>query len=323
MTLTQLTRNGVQLSVAQDDKHAADATRARALTASFAAEYPFTPHFFETPHGTQHYLDEGPKDAAPLLAVHGNPSWSFLYRHLAFGLRAKTRVIAPDHLGCGLSDKPQDAPYRLADHIERLCALVEFLDLTCITLCVHDWGGAIGMGFAQRMPERLSRLIILNSAAFTPFPEGPIPARIAVCRTPTLGPVLMRGLNAFARAAGRMATVRSLSAPVRRGFIAPYANWSERVALDQFLRDIPNSPSHPTHATLAAIEAGLPSLTHLPAMIIWGERDWCFTPAFRRRWQEAFPDACAHVVEDAGHWVLEDAHEQALPWIREFLQTSE
>ncbi|MDP6518514.1 MAG: alpha/beta fold hydrolase [Planctomycetota bacterium] len=298
--------------------------RARALTADFAAEFPFAPHFLDHPDGALHYLDEGPatggsEQAGPLLAIHGNPSWSFLYRNLVRDLRPTTRLIAPDHLGCGLSDKPAAGPYTLSAHIQRLCSLVEQLDLTNITLCVHDWGGAIGMGCALELPDRFSRLIILNSGAFPPFPGGGVPARINICRAPLLGPVLMRGLNAFGRAAGRMTSVRPLGPEARRGFIAPYGSWAERVALDAFVRDIPTSPRHPSYPVLTRIAAGLPSLAHLPALIVWGEQDWCFTPAFRQRWQEAFPAARTETIADAGHWLLEDAPERALPWIREFL----
>ncbi|HJO27144.1 MAG TPA: alpha/beta fold hydrolase [Planctomycetota bacterium] len=311
---------------ARAEQPGARPARARQVTSGFADEYPFAPHFFESSDGSLHYLDEGPTQApeggdttGPLLAIHGNPSWSFLYRNLVRSLRPRTRVIAPDHLGCGLSDKPAAGPYRLADHIARLTALVEHLDLRDITLCVHDWGGAIGLGCALAIPERFSRLVILNSAAFPPFPGGGVPARISICRAPGLGPFLMRRLNAFAHAAGRLATVRPLSAPARRGFIAPYGTWADRVALDAFVRDIPADPDHPSHATLSAVAAGLPSLANLPTLILWGERDWCFTPAFRRRWQEAFPQARTESISDAGHWVLEDAPERALPCIREFL----
>jgi haloalkane dehalogenase len=299
----------------------ARAAAARALVAPFAAEYPFAPRFLDVGPGALHYVDEGPRDAAPLLCLHGNPSWSFLYRRLARELRDRHRVVAPDHLGCGLSDKPQGWSYRLADHVANLERLVEALDLRDITLVVHDWGGAIGFGMATRHPERVARLVILNTAA---FPEGRMPLRIALCRTPVLGEALIRRCNAFALAAVRMAVVKHerMTPVVRRGFLAPYADAASRIAHWRFVQDIPMSPRHPSYATLEEIDAGIPRLADRPAAIYWGERDFCFTPAFRRMWERRLPGAEVHGIEDAGHYVLEDAHERILPWLRDFLARS-
>ena len=157
-------------------------------------EYPFDPHFMTTTSGRLHYIDEGPRDAPPLLMLHGNPTWSFYYRHLVRGLSDTYRVIVPDHLGCGLSDKPKQATYTLRGHIDRLAALVEHLSLTDITLVVHDWGGAIGMGFAVEHPERIGRFVVFNTAA---FPSPHMPWQIGLCRIPGFGALAIRGFNAF------------------------------------------------------------------------------------------------------------------------------
>src|SRR5207237_1308320 len=146
-----------------------------------------------------------------------------------------------------------------------------------ITLVVHDWGGAIGLGVAGRDPERFARLLILNSAA---FPGGPMPLRIALCRTPLLGELAVRGLNAFALAATVTTTVRPLAPEVKRGLLAPYGSWYDRIAIHRFVMDIPTAPTHPSYAALAAVERGLERLRSLPATLVWGERDWCFTPWF-------------------------------------------
>ena len=127
---------------------------AERICAPFRDEYPFEQNFFKTRAGALHFLDEGPRDAAPILCVHGNPTWSFYYRRLVREFRENSRVIAPDHIGCGLSEKPQNWSYRLADHVANLEELVLGLDLRRITLVVHDWGGAIGCGVAVRNPER-------------------------------------------------------------------------------------------------------------------------------------------------------------------------
>ncbi len=303
-------------------EHAASReTRARELTASFRAEYPFEPHFLRFADGVAlHYLDEGPRDAPVLLCLHGNPTWSFFFRGLVRGLSASHRVIAPDHVGCGLSDKPQDYPYRLETHVANVERLVEQLGLRDITLVVHDWGGAIGMGFARRHPELVRRLVVLNTAAFR---SAAIPLRISVCRLPFLGPLAVRGLGAFSRAALGMALEQRARGAVRRGYLAPHATWRDRVATLAFVRDIPLAAGHPSWDELVRIEASLPEFRDRPMLIVWGERDWCFTPAFRAEWQRRFPDAEVRIAADAGHWVLEDAGERALSWIAEFLAATE
>jgi haloalkane dehalogenase len=284
---------------------------------AWRALYPFTPHFIRVGEHSLHYVDEGPRDAPPVLLLHGNPTWSFYWRDLIRGLRDERRVVAPDHLGCGLSDKPQDWSYRLAGHIENLERLVLELDLRDLTLGVHDWGGAIGLGFAARHPDRVSRLLLFNTAA---FPSRAIPLRIALCRIPGLGALAVRGFNGFLRASARMATEKGLARDVWQGYLAPYGSWRDRVALLRFVQDIPLGPGHPSWDTLLAIEEGLPRLQDRPTLILWGERDWCFTPAFREEWQRRFPDAEVHTFPDAGHYVVEDAAEGVLSLSRDFLR---
>ena len=301
---------------------AAREARRAAKVRAFADEYPFAPHFHRLPDGLRvHYVDEGPADAAPLLFVHGNPTWSFYWRKPIQAFAAEQRCIAPDHLGCGFSDKPAAWSYRLADHVANLEHLVLALDLRRITLVVHDWGGPIGLGFAERHRDRIARLIVLNTAA---FPNdtwgGRAPLRIRACRTPLFGPLAVRGLNAFARMATVMAVEKHerMTPTVRAGFLAPYDSYENRIATLRFVEDIPLSRSHPTYPTLAGIADGLAGLRGLPMCIIWGERDWCFTPAFRREWQRRFPDARVHTADDAGHYVVEDAAERVVDWIRAF-----
>lgn len=281
---------------------------------SWKGQYPFASRFLPVGANRLHYLDEG--SGPPVLFVHGNPTWSFYWRHLVTALRGTHRAVAIDHLGCGLSDKPEAGPYRLKDHVDRLEALVLALDLRDITLVVHDWGGAIGMGVAVRHPERFARFVVFNTAA---FPSPAIPLRIAACRVPLLGALAVRGLNGFAGAAIFMATERGLDATARAGYLAPYDSWAHRVAVHRFVQDIPMAPSHPSWAALEGIAAGLAALRDRPMLILWGEKDWCFTPAFREEWERRFPAARVHRFEDAGHYVVEDARERILPLMQGFL----
>ncbi|MDD3119307.1 MAG: alpha/beta fold hydrolase, partial [Victivallales bacterium] len=163
-------------------------------TADIDELYPFKSNYYVVKGYKYHYLDEG--QGAPMVMVHGNPTWSFFYRRLIKEFSRTHRVIVPDHLGCGLSDKPQNFEYRLETHIENLESLIVALKIDAITLVVHDWGGAIGMGFAVRHPHRIKSLIILNSGAFS---MDVMPWPIWLCRLPWLGEVMVRKFNLFAR----------------------------------------------------------------------------------------------------------------------------
>jgi haloalkane dehalogenase len=288
----------------------------RALPPGFEQEYPFTSKYFDLDGRRYHYVDEGAGET--LLCVHGNPTWSFAWRNVIRGLSANYRVIAVDHIGCGFSDKPQDYDYRLRTHIDNLSRFVVGLDLKNVTLLAHDWGGAIGMGTAGRLPERFSRFVLFNTAAFR---STRIPLRIAVCRWPLFGPVGVRGFNLFARAALTMAVTRHerMTPAVRAGYLLPYGSWDDRVAILRFVQDIPLSPDHPSYAELVKVEEGLKALKAPPKLFIWGERDWCFTPQFLDEFLERFPDAESLRLPAAGHYVFEDAHETIVPRIRQFL----
>ena len=270
--------------------------------------YPFTSHRFALPTAGSpelHYVDEG-QGSQCVLCVHGNPTWSFYYREVVLAQRGHARVVAVDNLGCGLSDKPQDYPYDLTHHIANLVALVKHLDLQRITLVVHDWGGAIGLGAALEMPERIAGLMILNTAA---FPPPYIPLRIAACRLPLVGNWAMRRLNLFARAALTMTLNRLPKLPdaVAAGLIAPYDSWANRVAIARFVQDIPRGASHPTWQRLKAIEGRLPQFNDRPVELVWGMRDWCFRPECLERFEQLLPSAHVTRLDDVGHYVMEEA----------------
>lgn len=210
----------------------------------------------------------------------------------------------------GLSEKPQDYTYTLARRIDDLEALVKSLGVRRIHLVVHDWGGAIGFGLAARMPETIGRIVILNTAAFR---SRSIPFRIAVCRNRSLGTLLVRGLNGFAGPAVRMAMHRrSLDEGERRGFLFPYDSWAHRVAVDAFVKDIPLESAHVSYATLTTVEEGLPQFSGNRISIVWGGQDFCFNDEFLDRWKTIFPQARVTRIADAGHYVLDDAGEEAI-----------
>jgi pimeloyl-ACP methyl ester carboxylesterase len=282
------------------------------------SEYPFAPRSFDTPGGARmSFLDEGPRADSAVLMLHGNPTWSFYYRHLVSALAPQRRCVVPDHIGMGLSEKPQDYDYTLATRIADIEALVASLELKQIDLVVHDWGGAIGFGLAARHPELIRRLVVLNTGAFA---SPRIPARIALCKAPLVGPLLVRGANGFAWPATWMAMHRrALSADEKRGYLLPYDSWANRVAVSAFVQDIPMSPSHRTWKTLAEVERGLGQFRDRPALIVWGGQDFCFNDSFLARWREELPQAKVHRIADAGHYVLDDARDEVLPIVSAFL----
>lgn len=277
--------------------------------------YPFTPQSFDTGRGRMSYLDEGAGDEAVVM-VHGNPTWSFYYRNLVRGLRGDLRCIVPDHLGCGLSDKPADFPYTLGEHVRNLRALLAHLQLRRIHLIVHDWGGPIGLGALLPQAERLGKVTILNTAAFA---DARIPWRIRACRIPGIGELLVRGLNGFAGPATWMAVTRPLAPEVRRGYVFPYDSWANRIATHRFVTDIPTAADSPSARALAEIERALPALREKDVQILWGGQDFCFNRHFYDRWRTILPEAKTEYFVEAGHYVLEDAGEAVLGQVRKQL----
>jgi len=293
-------------------------TMRSALPDWLRALYPFEPKRFRTPAGAEmSYLDEGPRTDEVVLMLHGNPTWSFYYRRLVSALSDRVRCIAPDHIGMGLSDKPADYDYRLETRIADIAALVETLGVSRVHLVVHDWGGAVGFGFAASRPDLIGRIVILNTAA---FPSKRIPERIALCRIPVLGTFLVRGFNGFAGPATRMAmNRRQLTSDEKRAYLYPYGSWSDRVAIDAFVKDIPIEAGHPSRAPLEHIGRELQRFRSNPALIVWGGKDFCFDDQFYSEWQRRLPEAATLRLADAGHYVLEDAADDVIPHVSDFL----
>jgi cis-3-alkyl-4-acyloxetan-2-one decarboxylase len=289
-----------------------------ALPAWLSRQYPFQRHAFRTPGGAlMNYLDEGPRSEEAVVMLHGNPTWSFYYRNLVRLVSPSLRCVVPDHVGMGLSEKPQDYPYTLKTRIDDVAALVASLGLKRVHLVVHDWGGAIGMGLAGRNPERVGRIVVLNTAAFV---SSWIPRRISLCRAPYLGALVVRGLNGFVEPATWMAMrSRRLTWDERRAYLFPHRSWSDRVAVHQFVRDIPLEPGHKSRGELERVEAGLASLRDKPMLIVWGAKDFCFDDRFLSVWRDRFPEARVERLARAGHYVLEDAAEDAARLIPHFL----
>jgi len=285
--------------------------------------YPFDSHFLDIGGLKYHYLDEGEGD--PVVAVHGNPTWSFYYRELVKELRGDHRVVAPDHIGCGLSDKPGDDryPYTLSRRVEDFSRLMDELGLEGVNLVLHDWGGMIGLAWAVQNPERVKRLVILNTAAF-PLPESkPFPWQLWLVRDTPFGSLMVRGLNAFSRGAAHVACTRKkLSKTMRDAYCAPYDSWTDRIATLRFVQDIPLRPDDSGYDIVSDTAARLEVFRDRPVLICWGDKDFVFDHHFLAVWQKVYPDAEVHRFADCGHYILEDASEEIIPLVRRFLAES-
>ncbi|MCX7034175.1 MAG: alpha/beta fold hydrolase [Arenimonas sp.] len=297
------------------------AEQARVLAKGPFPDYPFTPKSFVHPNGlTQSFLDEGEGD--PVVMLHGNPSWSYYWRHLVLGLRDDYRCIVPDHIGMGLSDKPSDADYgyTLRNRVQDLDRLLDHLGLgDNITLAVHDWGGMIGFGWALKHASRVKRLIILNTGAF-PLPAAkPLPWQLNLGRNWRLGEWLIRGANAFAAGAANDGVVNKLDPDVKRALLAPYDSWANRIATVRFVQDIPLREGDRAWDLVEDAGRRLPEFANRPAFIGWGLKDFVFDHHFLKGFEDALPRAEKQIYEDAGHYVLEDKYKVLVPRIRDFL----
>jgi len=255
-----------------------------------------------------HYIDEGRGE--PVVMLHGNPTWSFYYRRLIDGLSGSHRVIAPDHIGCGLSDKPDDSryTYTLASRVDDLERLLEHLGLDRdLTLVMHDWGGMIGMAYAARRPERIARLIVSNTAAFHKPSAKPLPRALAICRDSPLGAFMVRGLNVFCLGTAAIGCKRRrMSRELRIAYVAPYDSWSHRIAVHRFVQDIPLRPGERSYDLVSWVEDRLHLLDSVPMLVLWGMKDFVFDHHFLDEWIRRFPGAEVHRFPRAGHYLFED-----------------
>jgi cis-3-alkyl-4-acyloxetan-2-one decarboxylase len=292
------------------------------------ASYPFASRFLMVDGQRMHYVDEGA--GQPLLFLHGNPTWSYLYRHQIAALRDEHRCLAPDHLGFGFSDKPRRGDYGMRAHIMRLQRFVDALDLRDVTLVVQDWGGVIGLGWAVRNRSRVARLVVMNTTGFLPpdrrtlLRMRPLPWGLAMLwalKVPGLGELFVQGLNGFARALVPLGIHHRerLTREDMAGYLDPYPSWRSRRAHLESARQIPLGRAHPTRRLLQEIGHELTGW-EVPTQLIWGMRDPVFVSWFLEEFERRLPNHAPSVrIEDASHFLQDDVPEMVSQTIRRFV----
>ncbi len=286
-------------------------------------DYPADYSNYTRVNGRQmHFLEARKDKAEAVVMVHGNPSWSLYYRGLFNALKDQYHCVVPDHVGMGLSEKPgDDYSFTLKQRVDDLDALLTELNIKeNLTLIVHDWGGMIGLAYATRYPERIKRLVISNTAGFL-IPAGKqIPWQLKLSRTPILGKLAIQGFNGFCRGAVKdCVTRRPMQADVAAAYMAPHDSWAHRLSVLRFVEDIPLSSTHVSYEMVKNVDDHLQQFASLPMLICWGMNDFVFDKDFLAEWKRRFPDAEYHEY-DAGHYLLEDAGDEVIPVIKEFLQ---
>jgi haloalkane dehalogenase len=265
--------------------------------------YPFTPRTFATPEGRVAYLDEG--SGPPVLLVHGTPSWSFEWREVVRALARDHRVIAPDHLGFGLSDKPSapDAALAPGDHARRLLALVDHLDLRDLTLVVHDFGGPIGLPVALERRARVRRVVVLNSWMWPNAGDAEVARIDRLVRGP-LGRFLYLTLNASPRwlLPSALGKRTSLTRSAHAHYLAPFPDRGSRASLYAMALALGGGD-----AWYEPLWRRRSELRGLPLSIVWGEKDPAFQARHLARWVEAFPEATVTRLPEVGHFPAEEA----------------
>ena len=285
----------------------------------FGGTFPFEPRFADVGGVQLHYVDEGPRDAAPVLMLHGNPTWSYMYRVPIRVLgEAGHRCVALDHMGFGASEKPRRlSEYTLERHVENTVAVIESLDLRDITLVAHDWGGPIGLGAALRLPDRFRALVLMNTWAWE-LPSF-VPPFLREFRTDGLGEILALAGNLFVESIPGGMHRRDQDPQMMDAYRAPFPDYWSRVGTLAFPRDIPLTERDPSAVVMGRIHDGLAGLA-MPKLVIWGMRDRVFQPVFLDQWREVFPDARVVELEDASHYLVEDQPEPIARELADFLR---
>jgi cis-3-alkyl-4-acyloxetan-2-one decarboxylase len=291
------------------------------LMGDFEGTFPFEPRYQRVADDVRlHYIDEG--RGQPVLLLHGNPTWSYLYRRFIPPLaEAGFRAVAPDHMGFGRSDRPSGhARYTMRAHVDNLLAFIRGLDLRDITLVMQDWGGPIGFGAAVQEPGRIARLVIMNTGVGV-FPSGtPMPFHEPF-RQKGLGEMLALGANLFVEAMFGSMRPENATPLVAEAYRAPFPDYYSRVPILAFARDVPIGHDHPTAPYMHEVAEQVAALRR-PTLVVWAMRDRTFPPYLLEVWKQLYPHAEVLELAEARHYLQEDEPGAITGRIIEFLQAT-
>jgi pimeloyl-ACP methyl ester carboxylesterase len=273
--------------------------------------YPWEPRSASVNGRRMSYLDEGPAEGRPVLLLHGNPTWSFLYRDFVpLLVEAGYRVIAPDCIGSGYSDKPRlDSAYSLAHHIADLVGLIDALDLRGFALVGQDWGGPQGVGAALRRRDRLAALTLMNTWLFTdvlgPFHASPLPW--TTWHAPLVGQVFLKRFKMLSRTGVSAVSQRGIRLDEALGYQHVYDEPQSETATLTWPRTIPLHEGDRGWADMKMIQSRLPELAGLPVQLLWAPADPAFPIDYAHRLKELIPQAEGPTEFDrASHFLQED-----------------
>ncbi len=276
-------------------------------------EYPFTSKYFPINGHKLHYIDEGSGEV--ILFIHGTPSWSFDFRHIIKFLKTQYRCIAVDHMGFGLSDKPEHYDYSTMNHSGTLQAFVNYLQLTEINLVMHDFGGPIGFAFANRQPDKVNRLVIMNSWLWSSEHDADFIRFKKVLKSPLL-PFLYKYLNFSARYLMPASFGdKKLSRHLRRQFSKPFGKPSERNGCLFFAKSLLNDQDW-----FESLWTDSQVLKSKPALLIWGMQDAFAGAAYLQKFASGFPDARRFELPSCGHFPQEEEPEKVTLYLKQFLE---
>jgi haloalkane dehalogenase len=291
------------------------------LMGDFEGTFPFEPKFQQVADDVRlHYVEEG--EGQPVLLLHGNPTWSYLYRNFIPPIAgAGFRAIAVDHMGFGRSDRPYGHKrYHLRAHVENLLAFIRGLDLRDLTLVMQDWGGPIGFGAAVEEPDRVARLVVMNTGVGV-FPSGTEMPFHKWFRERGLGEMLCLGANLFVEAMWGGMRPETATPLLAEAYRAPFPDYYSRVPILAFIRDIAIGHEDPKAPYMAEIGEKATQLER-PALIVWAMQDRTFPPPVLEFWKALYPKADLLELADARHYLQEDEPEAISSKIVDFLKSN-